>query len=139
VAFRHDHVVRFRETDAAGVLYFANLLALCHDAYEASLAIATLDLRSFFAPAALAVPIVHAEADFRQPLYCGDHLTIHGQPHRHSDSTFSIQYEVEKRGQGIAAIAQTRHCCIDTATRRRHPLPEALVQWLSLTGGMEPF
>ena len=48
MAFTLRRVIRFQETDAAGVVYFANLLALCHEAYEASLAHAGIALKPFF-------------------------------------------------------------------------------------------
>ena len=48
MAFLYTRTIRFHETDAAGVVYFANLLTLCHEAYEAALAEAGLDVKSFF-------------------------------------------------------------------------------------------
>ena len=47
-AFVYTRSIRFHETDAAGVVYFANVLVLCHEAYEASLAAAGIDLGEFF-------------------------------------------------------------------------------------------
>ncbi|MEO0870141.1 MAG: acyl-CoA thioesterase, partial [Cyanobacteria bacterium J06642_11] len=74
--YLHHHVIRFHETDAAGVVYFANILTLCHEAYEASLAAAGMNVRLFFGGGALAVPVVHGSVDFRRPLYCGDEVEI---------------------------------------------------------------
>ena len=36
--FSYSRSVRFADTDAAGVVFFANYLALCHEAYEEALA-----------------------------------------------------------------------------------------------------
>jgi 1,4-dihydroxy-2-naphthoyl-CoA hydrolase len=58
MAFIYSRTIHFQETDAAGVVYFANLLALCHEAYEASLAEAGVDLRQFFSSGGeVAVPV----------------------------------------------------------------------------------
>ena len=34
MAFAYYYTVRFQDTDAAGVVYFANVLRICHEAYE---------------------------------------------------------------------------------------------------------
>lgn len=134
MAFHHPHVVRFRETDAAGVVYFADILAICHGAYEAALFAAGLPLPDWFTQQQLALPITHTAADFRRPLRCGDRLTIHGAPTRLGDSEFEIHYQVLTAGDRLAATALTRHCCIHTETRHRHPLPPALGAWLGEMG-----
>jgi 1,4-dihydroxy-2-naphthoyl-CoA hydrolase len=46
--FTYNRTVRFQDTDAAGVVYFANVLSMCHEAYEASLAASGINLKSFF-------------------------------------------------------------------------------------------
>jgi len=50
--------VRFKDTDAAGVVYFA-VLAMCHEACEESLAVSSINLKVFFSNPVVAV-LVHA-------------------------------------------------------------------------------
>lgn len=137
MAFCYLRVIRFHETDAAGVVYFANLLSLCHEAYEASLAAATIHPRQFFSAAGeVAVPIVHAEADFYQPLFCGDAIAITLTPHQLDPYHFEIAYRVDHQSQTDTAIkkplaqALTRHVCISTSDRRRQSLTPDLVSWI---------
>ncbi len=137
MAFVYARVIRFQETDAAGVVYFANLLALCHEAYEASLADAGVNLRQFFSSAGeLAVPIAHAAVDFYQPMYCGDVIAITLTPRQLSPQSFEISYTItsqaSKRGDDAKPIAQalTRHVCISLRDRRRQVLTAALVDWI---------
>ena len=40
--------VHFSDTDAAGVIYFASLLSVCHEAYENSLKSSRIDLKNLF-------------------------------------------------------------------------------------------
>ncbi len=69
MGFIYQRVVRFQDTDAAGVVYFANILAICHEAYEASLADSGINLRLFFGGGNIAVPITHSSADFFVPYF----------------------------------------------------------------------
>lgn len=131
--FTHQRTVRFQETDAAGVVYFANILAICHEAYEASLIAAEIDLKSFFQGAEVAVPIVHANVDFRRPLCCGDALSIQLAPQAISDSEFEISYQISLASSSrLTNQAHTRHVCIDAVGRSRRELPLPLRRWLQL-------
>jgi len=128
--FEHHRTIRFQDTDAAGVVYFAQILGICHEAYEASLQAAGIEVRTFFSRGAIAVPITHTAADFRRPLMCGDKITVELTPTLIGEASFESQYRVLQVGGTVAAIATTRHVCIDTASRQRHPLTPELTQWL---------
>jgi len=132
MAFTVNHTVQFQETDAAGVVYFANGLIICHGAYEASLAAVGVNLAKFFAPGELAYPILRATIDFRQPMRCGDCLEIWLQPERLNHSSFEIQYRLTPHHQPETSLAQavTRHVCIETRSRQRHPLSAQMDAWL---------
>ncbi|HEY9642469.1 MAG TPA: thioesterase family protein [Coleofasciculaceae cyanobacterium] len=130
--FTYARTVRFQDTDAAGVVYFANVLAMCHEAYEASLAATGIDLKQFFGKGAIAVPIVHASVDLRQPMFCGEQYAIHLTPTQLSPSKFSIQYAIFASGSTAQQVSQaaTIHIAIQTHKRTRAALPEELTQWL---------
>ena len=128
--FIYRRVIRFHETDAAGVVYFANILSLCHEAYEAALSHAGIDVRTFFGGTALAVPVVHASVDFRRPLYCGEQVAIALTPHTLDNTNFEIHYRLSNPEEKTVATALTRHVCIDSTSRQRQPLSSELAQWL---------
>jgi 1,4-dihydroxy-2-naphthoyl-CoA hydrolase len=136
--FDYSRTIHFSDTDAAGVVYFAQILSICHEAYEASLQASGLDLTAFFSRGEIAVPITHTDADFRRPLMCGDDITVRLTPCQTAEASFDIQYEVLNAAGKCAAIATTRHVCIDTASRQRHPLSPALCQWLQQWSPAEP-
>lgn len=138
MSFEFCRTIRFQDTDAAGVVYFAQILSLCHEAYEASLQASGLDLQTFFSRGAIAVPITHTTADFHRPLLCGDQITVQVIPTPTGNDGFAIQYQVLQAGGKTAAIALTRHVCIDTASRQRHPLTPELQQWLHQWSQGEP-
>jgi 1,4-dihydroxy-2-naphthoyl-CoA hydrolase len=130
MSFTYERIVRFQDTDAAGVVYFANVLAICHEAYEASLMAADIDLKEFFSDSKTAVPIVHADVDFFRPMYCGDRLSIQLTPQGISDSEFKIFYEIRSDHDRPTCKAHTRHVCISLESRSRYPLPSNLNFWL---------
>lgn len=130
MTFVYHRTIRFQDTDAAGVVYFAQVLSLCHEAYEESLQQAGIVLKTFFGPGTISVPITHTAADFHRPLRCGDAITIQLLPAQTAADSFEIQYTLSLKDRQSAAIAHTRHVCIDTTTRQRQPLTAELMQWL---------
>jgi len=134
VTFIYSRTVRFQDTDAAGVVYFANVLSMCHEAYEASLEAAGFDLKTFFGQADTAMPIVHASVDFLKPMFCGDRLQIHLTTRHLHATRFEIAYQIYGADEPhpLLSKAITRHACIRTAPRSRGciPLPPMMSQWL---------
>jgi 1,4-dihydroxy-2-naphthoyl-CoA hydrolase len=130
--FIYTRTVHFQDTDAAGVVYFANVLAMCHEAYEASLAASDINLKVFFSNPDRAIPIVHASVDFYRPMFPGDRLIIQVKPKQIADDKFEITYQIfaGEIAEKSAAKALTKHVCIDVMTRTRKQLSEELMQWL---------
>ncbi|MEG4996929.1 acyl-CoA thioesterase [Microcoleus sp. B4-D4] len=130
--FTYNRTVRFQDTDAAGVVYFTNVLAMCHEAYEESLAASGINLKAFFSNREAALPVIHATVDFYRPMFAGDRLIIQLTPKQIAGDEFEIAYQVfsgELAGKS-AAKALTKHVCIDAVTRTRQQLSEDLIQWL---------
>jgi 1,4-dihydroxy-2-naphthoyl-CoA hydrolase len=132
MTFIYSRTVRFQDTDAAGVVYFANTLAMCHEAYEESLIVSGVEVSKFFGSGAIALPIVHAEADYRHPAFCGDRHEILLTPVSTSQDGFEIRYEIYGEGDRDQLIgrALTRHVCINPVSRERQPLPQQVLEWL---------
>ncbi len=130
--FIYTRTVRFQDTDAAGVVYFANVLGMCHEAYEASLAASDINLKLFFSNPDRAIPIVHASVDFYRPMFPGDRLLIQVKPKQITEDEFEIAYQVfsEPVTEKSVAKALTKHICIDAVSRTRKQLSEELMQWI---------
>jgi 1,4-dihydroxy-2-naphthoyl-CoA hydrolase len=135
-AFIYDRTIHFRDTDAAGVVYFANGLSICHEAYEASLAASGIELQSFFRGGAIAVPITHASIDFFKPMFCGDRIEVSLVKTLLSPDSFQIEYQlffdIESVEKNAIARALTKHVCIDFITRKRCNLSQDLMKWIEL-------
>ncbi|WP_066424979.1 thioesterase family protein [Anabaena sp. 4-3] len=129
MSFTYHRTIRFQDTDAAGVVYFANILSICHEAYEESLAISGINIQQFFTHPKVAFPIVHASVDFFRPIFCGDKLLISLIPQKISLEKLEITYEIYA-DDVIIAKAVTRHVCIDASSRTKQELPGEIIQWL---------
>jgi 1,4-dihydroxy-2-naphthoyl-CoA hydrolase len=132
MAFVYQRTIYFHDTDAAGVVYFANVLSMCHEAYEAALADSGVHLKQFFSSRSIALPIVQATIDFTKPMFCGEQYAIQVSPTQRSDSKFQIAYRIAalENPDDQTSTATTLHVCIDTATRSRAPLPSEILHWL---------
>ena len=133
--FNYPRTAHFPDTDAAGVVFFAKYLSICHEAYEEALLAAGIDLKRFFSDNGVVVPIAKSEAEYLRPIACGDKLSVSVQPKALSGNSFEIRYEITRLGPPAkcAARVRTEHVCIDSATRARKALPDALVAWIGCT------
>ena len=130
MSFSYQRIIRFQDTDAAGVVYFANVLAMCHEAYEESLAASGINLKVFFSNSDIAIPIVHASVDFFRPMFCGDKISICLVPQQINHEKFEVTYELFGVTEEIYAKAITRHVCISPINRNKEAIPDDIIQWL---------
>jgi 1,4-dihydroxy-2-naphthoyl-CoA hydrolase len=132
MAFSYLRTIHFPDTDAAGVVFFANYLAICHEAYEDALGAAGLELKTFFADTGTVVPITRSEAEYLRPLACGDKVRVTVRPESLTEDTYAVRFEVTKLGpvEKLAARVRTEHFCIATQSRERRSLPPQLAAWV---------
>jgi 1,4-dihydroxy-2-naphthoyl-CoA hydrolase len=130
--FTYERTIHFADTDAAGVVFFANYLRLCHEAYEEALGAAGINLARFFADTGTVVPIAKSEAEYLRPLAVGDRIRVVVTPRGLSENSFTLAFELTRVGPPakLAGRARTEHVCIATVTRQRVALPIALAAWV---------
>lgn len=130
MSFSYQRIIRFQDTDAAGVVYFANVLAMCHEAYEESLAASEINLKELFSSNSdIAIPIVHASVDFFRPMFCGDKISIRLVPQQITNEKFEVTYKLFGVAEEIYAKAITRHVCINPISRNKKAIPDNIIQW----------
>ena len=129
MSFSYNRTIYLSDTDAAGVIYFANALKICHEAYETWLTKIGVSLPKMLADKKMAIPIVHADIDLLRPIVCGDRLQINLEPQLIQDHEFLIDYQIIKLESlnKPLAIAKTKHVCINPQTRKRIPLPQLII------------
>ncbi|MBU0692640.1 acyl-CoA thioesterase [bacterium] len=125
-AFQFPYIVGLHDTDAADYLFSANLIRICHIAYEAMMASLGFPLGSLLKQRDFALPIVHIEGDFKQRLTVSDELTISAWVSRLGGSSYTISYELRKPDGELCATASTVQVCVDWNSSKSQPLPAPL-------------
>jgi 1,4-dihydroxy-2-naphthoyl-CoA hydrolase len=136
MAFSHPRTIHFADTDAAGVVFFANYLAICHEGYEEALAAAGINLQAFFSDKAIIVPIAKTEVEFLRPLEAGEKVRVTAAPTLLTENSYEVRFEIIKLSprEKTAARVRTEHVCLDATSRKRIPLPAALAAWVAAAG-----
>ncbi len=129
--FTYDTSVKLHNTDAAGLLFFADQFNLAHDTYELFMESIGFSFRYILQESDFLLAIVHAEADFLQALYSGDKLTIQLRVDKIGTTSFTLAYDLTMAKRGSVGTARTVHVCIDKESREKKSLPDPLVAALS--------
>lgn len=128
--FEHVFEVRLHDTDAAGVLFFGHLFRHAHDAYESLMAAAGCPLQGLIRNG-VALPIVHAEADYQAPLRQGDRIRVRVTVAEIRRRSFSLDYRLLD-DQGVSrGRARTVHVLTGPGSTMALPdnLRQALARW----------
>jgi 1,4-dihydroxy-2-naphthoyl-CoA hydrolase len=124
--FEHRLRVRFQHTDPAGIVFFANILVYCHEAYEELLRAGGMPLHEFLGTRDESLPLGHAEATFKRPFRFGQEITVRVSVGRIGERSFRLEYDLFDETREHLATAATVHICIARATGESIALPPQL-------------
>jgi len=124
--FEYRFTVGMSSVDAAGVMFFPELLRHAHDAYEAFMRSLDHELGAVLARGHYLLPIRHVEADYLQPMRLGVALVAHVDVSHVGTSSFSTVSRFVAIDGEICARSKTVHVCVDTGTGQPMTLPDAL-------------
>jgi 1,4-dihydroxy-2-naphthoyl-CoA hydrolase len=132
MAFTYHRTIRFADTDAAGVVFFPNYLAICHEAYEESLGADGITLQSLIGERDVVIPVSKSRAEYLRPLACGDKIRVTLASAQLGPDSFAIDFELHRLGphEKLAARVRTEHVCIAARSRERHALPAGIAAWI---------
>ena len=124
--FTHKTQIRLHDTDAAGILFFAHQFELIHDAYELLLEKLGFGFPTMLTKRSYFLPIVHAESDYKAPLFVGDRILIMVKVGHIGETSFSFEYTIRHHTKGLVGTAKTVHVTIDKKSRAKIPLPKEI-------------
>ena len=127
--FSYKRVIRIQDTDATGVIYFANLLQIGLEAFEEFMRSQGFSLKEMIRSKSFLLPIVHTEADFFFPLTVGDEVDINLTIKKIGTSSFThcSDFILKEKNTGTCSIV---HVAFSPSEKTSIPLPEKLLQAL---------
>lgn len=120
-----ETTITLRQTDAAGVLFYAEIYSIIHDCYEQFLTESFESIGTILKEKAIVLPIVHSEADYLLPLRTSDIVRIHLTARTTCSSSYTLDFELFCDNK-CTATASTTHVCIDRSSGSPIELPGKL-------------
>ncbi len=128
-SFEITQRVYWEDTDAGGVVYYANYLKFmerCRTDWLRALGVDQLRLR---AERQLQFAVVSVAVDFLRPAVLDDEVLVTAELERLSGATILFKQTI-LRGDVQLIDASTRVACLDSGTLRPRPIPKDLfVEW----------
>ena len=121
--FVYYTVIHLHHTDSAGLLFFSHQFEIIHDAYEALLERIGFGFATLIREKKYFLPIVHAESDYKAPLFVGDRLRVEVTVEHIGDTSFTFAYQLFNDKKKLVGTARTVHVTTSKKTRKKIPLP----------------
>ncbi len=123
----YQRKILFQECDPAGILFFARVFDLCHESLQAFVCEKGIKYRDWFESSDFAVPLVHAEAFFKAPIFPNMLLDIEVKVSHLGKSSIQLTYKLCKQETGeVCAEAKTAHVFVDKKSFEKIDLPSEL-------------
>ena len=123
-AYTHRTTLRFRDTDAAGIIYFASYFTLAHEALEACMLHYGLGVGRVTRERDYILPLVHADGDFAAPLLVDDDVLIEVTAAKVGTTSFTIEYSMKTPEGRHVCSARTIHVVLHREQQKPIPLPD---------------
>ncbi|MFI3242901.1 MAG: acyl-CoA thioesterase [Akkermansia sp.] len=102
--YLHQGRVAFHETDAAGIVHFAQFFRYAEEAETHALD--SVGLIGSTSTKGMMIPRVHVEADYHKPLRFWEHYTVHARITQLGQSSMHWEFEV-KQGELLCASVRS--------------------------------
>ncbi len=125
--FRFPVRVYYEDTDAAGVVYYANYLKFMERARTEWLAAIGYPLAAFEREHGVMFVVRRCEIDFRLPARLNDTLEVTVEIEQRGASRLVARQEI-RRGDAVITSARVTLACVDTSLWRPVRIPASLAQ-----------
>jgi acyl-CoA thioester hydrolase len=128
-AFEYPVTIFWEDTDAGGVVYYANYLKFlerCRTQWLKALGVDQLRLR---AERALQFVVVNVSVDFLRPAILNDEVLVTAELGKLTGATIEFRQAIW-RGSDQLIRADVRAACLDSGSLRPRPIPKDLfTEW----------
>jgi acyl-CoA thioester hydrolase len=128
-AFTQGMSVYWEDTDAGGVVYYANYLKFMERCRTEWLRALGVDQQRLRAERKLQFVVVHVSVDFLRPAVLHDEILVTAELERLTGATIHFKQSI-MRGAEQLIDASTRVACLDSGTLKPRAIPKDLfVEW----------
>lgn len=125
-----DYKIKFNQCDPGGILYFAELFIMAHWIYEEMIQESVPESNYFNHPQ-IAIPLIHAEADYSIPLKLHQDVTLKLSVDEIRTTSFQLVTEFYHKSDNLCARVKTVHVCVNKKGFSKTDIPEDLKGALS--------
>jgi acyl-CoA thioester hydrolase len=128
-SFSHPCSIYWEDTDAGGVVYYANYLKFMERCRTEWLRALGIDQQSLRSERQLQFVVVNVEVAFLRPAVLHDEILVTAELERLSGATILFKQTI-MRGAEQLIDAKTRVACLDSGTLKPRPIPKDLfTEW----------
>jgi acyl-CoA thioester hydrolase len=121
--------VYWEDTDAGGIVYYANYLKFMERARTEWLRTLGVEQEPLRLEQGLMFVVVRAEVDFRKPARYGDMLQVGCTLAERSRATMTFEQEVSRAdSQEVLVAGRVRVACLDAIKLKPRGLPDSVLQ-----------
>lgn len=123
--FHTKKTLTFREADPVGIMFFGNIFAFAHDAFEEFIVTAGYSYEEWFKEKNFLIPIRHTDADFLAPFFPGQCYDIKVTVLSFGETSFKMKYLFCQKDR-VHAVVTMVHAVISAQTMKKTALPELM-------------
>ena len=123
---KYHYRIRLADTDAAGRIYFASASRIAHEAFEALMEVIGFGIDELIQKGEIGLPVVHAEASFRQSLKLGNAVDVHTKVSRMGDRSLTFTHSFLSGSDSPVITVTITHAVISAKTGKAIKIPPAL-------------
>lgn len=120
--FRTKKTITFREADPAGIMFFGNIFAFAHDAFEEFIVDTGYTWQEWFGSRDYMIPLRHTESNFLAPFSPGETYDIAVTVASFGETSFKMKY-IFCQGDRTHAIVTMVHAVLNSANKQKISLP----------------
>jgi acyl-CoA thioester hydrolase len=132
--------VYWEDTDAGGIVYYANYLKFMERARTEWLRSVGIEQELLHEREQAMFVVVRVEADYRQPARYGDALHVTCDIEKQTRASLTFKQDVLRATSGDVLVSgSVRVACLDAVKFRPRPLPEAVLLHIGQIGRVAKF
>ncbi|MEM6998260.1 MAG: tol-pal system-associated acyl-CoA thioesterase [Pseudomonadota bacterium] len=129
--FKWQVRVYYEDTDAGGVVFYANYLRFMERARTEWLRKVGFDHEQLINDHGLIFAVKNVTIDYKKPGRLDELLTITSSLLKHRGASITFQQIIKNENEELLTQAEVKVACINASTMKASPMPEALLTELS--------